>query len=260
MPDPKPNTGEPAGNPNPAASPAPTGVPGQGPAPTPVTPPAGAPEAKPAVTPEPGGAKPDTPTVPLAALQEERDKRQQLQAELEALRNVSAQPSNVAPPAPSPQQGDFREEVNKLWDTDPRKAVQTEIMMGLTWLDNVNAAMEGQIDSLVAKDPAAQQYRPQVRNYLRTLPLEQRGRPGIAELALAVVKGQNVDSIIEQTKNELYEKFRRGELAGAVNPPAAGSYSQPPAPTGTQLTDEQRNAARAMGLSEEAYASQIQVR
>ena len=123
------------------------------------------------------------------------------------------------------------------------------------WMDNINTSLEEQMDGLSTKDPTFNQYRPQVRGYLKTLPLEQRSKQGIAELALAVVKGQNVDDIVERTKNDLYEKFRKGELAGVVNPPTAGTFTQPPVVTANQLSQEQLNAAAAMGMTAEEYAA-----
>jgi hypothetical protein len=250
------NTGIPVVNPNTTVPPT---IPGVSPqvAPKPVTPPPAG--VKPGVS-SPDvkvEVKSDSQTVPLAALQEEREKRQQLQVELEKLRTPQPQQQQYQQQQPV---GDIRQEVDKLWESDPKRAVQTEIMLGLTWLDNVNSSIEEQLDSIAIKDPTFQTYRPQVRAYLKSLPLEQRGRPGVAELALAVSKGQNVDAIIQQTKDELYRKFQAGELAGMINPPAAGTFTQQPASQGTQLTPEQIAVARAMGMSEQEYAKNIKGR
>ena len=249
----KPNEGiSTAGNPNPAASPAPTGAPVQDPVQTPVTPttPEGTPTGG---TPTPGATGEPT-MVPLPALQEERAKKQELQSELDALRKAVSTPGQPAVEAtPAPQQGDYHKQLEKLWETDPRKAVQAEVMMGITWMDNVNTSLEEQMDTLSTSDPTFNQYRPQVRSYLKTLPLEQRSKPGIAGLALAVVKGQNVDDIVERTKQDLYEKFKRGELAGVVNPPSTGTFTQPPVNTGVQASQEEINVAAAMGMSVEDY-------
>ena len=109
------------------------------------------------------------------------------------------------------------------------------------------------MDNLAVKDPSFNQYRPMVRSYLKNLPLDQRGKQGIADLALAVVKGQNVDDIVQRTKNELYEKFKRGELAGEINPPSAGTFSQATLTPGTGATPEEVATANAMNMTVEDY-------
>lgn len=257
MPELEKNAGTPAGNPNPAASPASQGAQPQGAANTPVTQtPAG---SKPGVSPNPDENKDKQGTVPLAALQEEREKRQQLQAENDRLASLLTGGNHQQQSQPQQQQAqpDFRQEVEKLWETDPRKAVQAEIMMGLSWLDSVNATLEDQMDRIAAKDANFVQYRGQVRNYLRTLPLNQRGQPGIVDLALAVVKGQNVDDIVERTKNDLYEKFKSGQLAGIAGLSDAGVVSGAPVQKGTQLTEDQLKAAAAMRIDPAEYAKYI---
>lgn len=246
-------TGDVAGTPNPAAA-----LATPAPQPAAVVKPAVAPAvAKPAEPPTSGDK-----TVPLAALQEEREKRQQLAQELE---NLKTKVNQYQQPQQYQQQADpaqaIRQEVEKLWETDPKKAVQAEILMGLTWLDSVNSYIDNQIDSIAAKDPSFGQYQGQVRQYIKSLPLEQRGQPGVVDLALSVVRGNNVDSIVERTKEELYRKFQSGELAASgVSIPSAGTFSQPPRPQGVQLSDEQIRVAGAMGMTPEDYAKYVKVR
>jgi hypothetical protein len=161
MPDPQPKPGEPTGTPNPAPgqapgqTPASPDVPGQA-----QTPPAGVPPQgpKPGV---PLDRQPQTPgvpgdqTVPLKALQEEREKRQQLQQELEQVKQLvqGAQQPNAgqvygtpqaSPQAPQATNDVQAKELERLWETDPRMAVRAEIDQSLSYYDTVNAQIESQ--------------------------------------------------------------------------------------------------------------------
>lgn len=196
--------------------------------------------------------------VPLPALQEERSKRQALEAEVAELKRMVSQP-NVQPMAPQ-QQFDPRAELEKLWENDPKKAVQVEIMYAMDWRDRVDASLEIQADQMSRKYPDFNSYRSTALGQVRSLPLNQRGAPGILEAAYFMVRGQNADTLIQQRENELLEKYRRGEItaAGLATPP--GSFSSPTPVQGVQLSEEQRRVAEAMGMTPEGYASQIKMR
>jgi hypothetical protein len=72
-----------------------------------------------------------------------------------------------------------------------------------------------------------------------------------------VARGQNVDTILQTREQELMEKFKSGQLAGSLQHPA-GAGGQPFTPSGdVQLTSEQQQAARAMGLSDEEYSANM---
>lgn len=258
---PKADEKQPAGT----VTPAPTGKE------TPATPAA----ATPAVTPTPAApvkpipgastpppvAKPEEPKqVPITALHEERTKRQDLEAEIAQLKQ------NVAGIQQQPQQqqqqqqidpNEVRKQIDELWDSDPKKAVQAEIMVALDWRDRVDASMDNEADGLSQKYADFGNYRTQAQQYIRSLPLEQRARPGVMELAYFIVRGQNVDTLIEQQKNDLYQKFQAGEIAGQTVSVPPGSYVPPP-PTGqVVLTEDQLKVASMMNLTPEAYASAI---
>jgi hypothetical protein len=225
--------------------------------PPPVVPPTGVPTPPPVVKPE------EPKVVPITALHEERTKRQELEAEMQMLKQNAAtmQTQHVQPQQQQQQQIDpqqIRKEIDELWDNDPKKAVQAEIMVALDWRDRVDASMDSEADGLSQKYADFGNYRTQAQQYIRSLPLEQRARPGVMELAYFIVRGQNVDTLIEQQKNELYQKFQAGEIAGqSVNIPA-GSYV-PPSPTGqVVLSEDQLKVANMMNLTPEAYASAIQ--
>lgn len=249
-----PNTGNP-GNPNPApaAPAAPATPPPAASAPASTPPPA----AK-AGVPQPSGAQ-GGPTVPLAALQEEREKRQSLQMELEQLRRTAApspQPQPVqAPQAPVADEA-WRMQIEKLWETDPRRAVQAEIMQAVTWYDNVIARIDHEADALTNKYQDFPNYRTAAMNYVRSLPHEQRAMPGIVEMAYMLVRGQNVDNILKTREEELMARFQSGQMVGQMNVP--GSYGSPMVPQNSvTLNDDQRRAAAAMNISEADYVRHI---
>jgi hypothetical protein len=196
-------------------------------------------------------------TVPITALHEERTKRQTLEQEVQQLRDMVTQRGYQQPQQPQqPQQNQMQQEIEQLWDTDPRKAVQAEIMVAMNWRDSVEANLSAQASELAGKYSDFNTYRNQAETYVRSLPLDQRSDPRVMEVAYLVVRGQNVDTIIEQQKNDLYQKFQSGEFVGTA--PQPGTFTAPPTTGTVQLTQDQLNAATAMGLSPEDYASAIQ--
>jgi tellurite resistance protein len=270
-----PNTGN-AGNPNPDSGAAPANepnpaVPGQAQTPpagvNPQEPNAGVPLDRQGQPPAPG-ASGDDKTVPLAALQEEREKRQALQSELEQVRQQVSQiqqtnggttygAPQAAPQAPQSTYEQQRAQIDELWEKDPREAVKAEINQSLSYYDTVNAQIEAQANQLAGKYNDFNHYRTTAMNYIRTLPYDQRAQNGIVELAYMVARGQNVDTLLQTREQELMDKFKTGQLAGSLHQPA-GAGSLPVTSTGeVSLTPDQINAANAMGLSHADYASQI---
>jgi len=237
----------------------------------PVTP---TPQATPA-SPAPGVQKPGEPaatppqggqTVPISALLEEREKRQSLQGQIEALKKVVGQnvlfdmegkPIGYNQPMQQPQavqQQQYHQELEKLWETDPRKAVQTEIYTAMAWRDNQEAAVDNQENSVAQKYNDFDNYRSDVRQYIRTLPLEQRGQPGVVELAYYVIKGQKVDNLIAKTRETVEAEYRQRLASGqGISPLPTGSSGEPPASNPNTLTDEEGRAADAMGVPREDY-------
>ena len=255
MPDPKPSdVQKPGGNvtpPAPGSEPKPA-------SPEPAKPPAqpapGAP--KPGVT-TPPVEKPESQTVPLATLMEERNKRQALEAEVALMKQQVQQPSQGSfQNQPQPPMNQLALEVEKLWDTDPRKAVQAEMMLAMDWYDRTNNSIDQQADILAGKYSDFNQWRSTATRYARSLPLNQRGQPGVLEMAYFIVRGQNVDDLLKKQNEDLMQKFQTGELAGMVSTPP-GATGAPAPHQGIQLTEEQRTAAAAMGVSEEEYSKYI---
>lgn len=210
--------------------------------------------SKPGVTPEPGGVKPEPQTVPVSALLDERSKRQALEAELALLRQPTAMPVQQSYQQPPVNQA--YQEVEKLWDTDPRRAVQAEILTAIEWYDKVNGAIDQQADILSNKYADFNDHRSAAQRYVRSLPATQRANPGVLEMAYFIVRGQSVDDVLKRQEQTLMERFHSGELA--ANYPS-GTVSRAAPNTGINLTDEQRAVANAMGLTEDAYASQIKL-
>lgn len=229
----------------------------------PVQPPAQA--VPPAAAPSKSDVKLAPGTVPIEALHEERTARQQLQAESQQLQaeiaQLKSQMSQVQQSTSQSQvQVNPRKELEQLWDTDPRKAVQVEIMYAMDWRDRVDSGLEVQADQLATKYPDFNNYRGTTLNYVRNLPLNQRGTPGILEAAYYMVRGQNVDTLLQARESELMEKYRKGEITAAQLQNPAGAFSTVPSSSqGITLTEEQLRVAEMMGMTPESYASQIKL-
>ena len=243
----------PVAPPKPATPAPPMPKPGAAPTPSPAA-------LKPGASPAPG-ASGDEAMVPIKALHEEREKRQSLQAELEAMRKVAGPQMlfdmNGNPVAPQQHQqvqqvNPMQVELDRLWNDDPRKAVQMEINMAMNWYDQVNSHLDRQEAEIAAKYPDFSNFRNEVRGYVRSLPPDQRANPGVVELAYYVVRGQKVDSIIERERQEIFRRIQAGESVGSLPP---GSAAAPLVPAGqVQLTQDQKQACLALGISEEEYS------
>lgn len=249
----------------PAAAPVVPATPTVTPVPAPVTQPTPAARPGAPAAPAPGQTPPAT-TVPLHELQQEREKRQQLQTELDNLRRGPApqQQQYQQPPvqqAYTPVAGiDPKKELEHLWETDPRKAVQVEIMYAMDWRDRVENNLNLQADHLSQRFPDFNNFRSQALSYVRTLPAHQRGAPGIIEASYQMLRGQNVDQILQQREQEWIARYNRGELtAQQLQQPAGGASSPAPMPGGTELTPQQIAAAGAMRMDPVEYAKHIKL-
>lgn len=227
-----------------SATPAPAAVP---PAAAPVTP-------KVTVTPAPAAA-PGAQTVPLPELLEERNKRQALEKSVQDMQAELAAMKKVAPsPAPAAQpQDEYRKQLDHLWETDPRKAVQAEIMTAMTWYDTVQAQIDTQEHNLSTKYPDYNNFRTEIRGYVRSLPIEQRMRDGVVELAYYAVKGQRVDSTLDSMRQQWEQEFLRKLQAGEITNVPAGTVTMPPVIPQVQATDEEKAVAAAMNMSIDDY-------
>lgn len=196
--------------------------------------------------------------VPLAALQEERERRQSLQADLESLKAQVGKLSQQQPQQynqPVQPMVDHQAELTKLWETDPRRAVQQEIMMAAQWQDNIHAQVDGEAEALAQRYPDFNNFRGEAMRYVRSLPLDQRARPGIVEMAYMLSRGQGVDRIIEQQRQQLQQQFQQNPAMFQM--PTGAGVTPPPSQQQGGLTDEQIRVANAMGLTPEKYASGI---
>jgi len=226
--------------------------------------------AKPGATPSPDGAKePEdgNKQVPITALHEERDKRQALQAELDALKKIAGanilfdmNGNPVQANIPSPQPGKavdteaFEKELDKAWEEDPRKAVEMTVAASHQWRDEVDSRVESQVMEASEKFRDFNEYQNDVRRFIRSLPLNQRSIPGQVETAYFLIKGQKSDNVYSRAQQEMLDKIRRGEQVSGLNP---GTVSTPAPSNSVSLSEDQLKAAAAMGLSPEQYASAI---
>ena len=198
-------------------------------------------------------------TVPLAALQEEREKRQSLQAELEKVKGAVAQMQmahqggqgqpggqQFGQPAVQPNRMD---DLNRLWEEDPRRAMQAELQMALNWYDQVNLGIETESDVLATKLTDFNTYRDDVRKFVRALPPEQRGNKGVVEMAYYVVKGQKADEIYGNKSKEMADKLRSIEAAQGFS---SGGFV-PKEGVGPGLTAQETQTALKMGITPEEY-------
>jgi len=214
--------------------------------------------------PKPGVPSQDVKQVPLQALQEERGKRQDehsradgLAKELDDLKAVVAN-QQYQQQQPQQPQVDPRAELDQIWDDDPRKAVQVEIMYAMDWRDRIDSNLEVQADQLARQYPDFNNYRSTALGQVRSMPLNQRGGNKVLETAYFYVRGQNADVMMKNQEAELLEKYRRGEISaqGLATPP--GSFSAPAPTGGISATEEQMRVASAMGMSTEDYMNNQQ--
>jgi GH24 family phage-related lysozyme (muramidase) len=213
-------------------------------------------------------ANQDPKTVPITALHEERDKRQALQSELDQLKKIvegytrnpqqfqqqqQFQPSyGYQQPQQQyqPQQQAFTQErLEQLWEQDPVKAFRTEMSAALQWRDWVETKTDAQMDDAKTRYSDFDKYEPQVRRYIRQLPIEQRAGESIVDAAYFIVKGQNADNIVKARETELLEKIKRGEQIQGFQYGSAGT----PSPDGDKYTDQETKAAETMGIPVAEY-------
>ena len=210
-------------------------------------------------------------TVPISAMHEERTKRQELQTTLEKTQAQLAQMQQqmaFGQMQNQPQQGQFQPgygyqqqqqqfqqpdpmaQINELWEKDPRKAADTQIMMAMQYRDQVDAQVELQLNEIGGKFKDFAQYEGQVRNMLRTVPFDKRGMPGMAETAYLVVKGQKAPEMVAQASQQATQQMQAGQMAAGVG---TGMVSGTPQSAGA-LTQEELTIAAKMGMTPEDYS------
>lgn len=199
--------------------------------------------------------------VPLTALQEEREKRQALASEVEAMKAQMATLTAGAANGNGNGNGnvnviqndpnlDYVRQLDSLWRDDPRKAMQAELMIAINWQDQVNAEVDEQVESLSTKNKDFGVYSAEVRRHLRRLPLEQRSRPGVAEAAFYMVKGRQTDTLVKTEAERLAKVAAAASAAGVT---VFGGSSGGGSPAVGVLSEPERAAAAALGISEAEY-------
>lgn len=199
-------------------------------------------------------------TVPLAALHEERTKRQELQTEIETLRQMMQNTQQQATQFNQQQYGQQQQhqyqqqleptqQLEELWENNPRQAVNAQIGQAFAYYDQVNTYVENQMTQAATKYKDFNNYREHIRRYVNQTPLQDRARPGVVDVAYYIVKGQNADAIAEQARQSASQQAGAAMGAAGVGQSMPGvAYTN----DGT-LSQEEKNVARVMGLSEEEY-------
>ncbi len=196
------------------------------------------------------GGQPDKDKmVPLAALHEEREKRQALAAEVESMKDIiKSSFDQQTQSTPQPQQTNTSK-LDELWDSDPKRAVRAEMMMAMKWMDSVNASVSSQETVLMKSNPDYVKYRGQVMESLNKLDLQQRAQPGIVKTAYHAIKGSDVEAIKKEWEKDVLEKIKRGESVSGLD---VGTVSTSGA-SKAEATSEQTAIAERMGMSVEDY-------
>jgi hypothetical protein len=215
-------------------------------------PPAGAPTANVNSAPNQVVNQPGQ-TVPLAELMKEREQRQSMQAEVEALKSTVASLANrsSAPSAPAPSQPDVRAQLEDMWREDPRKAMQMEMSLAMQWRDQVDVTVESAMSNAASKYADFGNYQNEVKHYLRQLPLEQRASPGVVDAAYYMVKGSKADELIKAGIESGLKKLNGAEYSSGISGGSSGGGQGQP--NTTILNADQKQIASAMGMSDEDY-------
>lgn len=202
------------------------------------------------------------------ALHEERGKRQQRDAQVAQLQALFPDKfkiddlGNITPIAPQVptgvniQQEEFQKKMDKLWEEDPRKAVEAQtnatVLMAIDWYDRLYNKIGDEKEVLKGKYKDFGTYESEVDKYIKKLPLGDRDKTGVAEWAYLVIRGQKLDPAASQQAaiDDLIRRIQAGEQIQGLS---GGTYSAPASTGGPTATTEQAAAAAAMNMSVEDY-------
>lgn len=198
------------------------------------------------------GAEPQGKVVPIHVMHEERAARQaaeqrlgELEKQMQELRTMR-QPTHQPEPERNPSN-----DLEELWQTDARKATQTEILMAMDWRDRVLSKESNEFDTARNSYADFNKYEGKVRQYISSIPMGQRGKDGLVESAYFMLRGQDVDNIIKSREEELARKY--SQMGAAASLPG-GASSAGFGVSEDKLTDEEIRVAAAMGMKPEEYA------
>jgi len=216
----------------------------------------------PGTTPSPAiQVRPPEGFVPKGALDEERNKRQALDTKLQQLKAIfgdkfqEGPDGSIVPIAPAPQQGaqapqDVQAMLDKLWEEDPRKAIQTEMSMAFQWYDQVNSNLNYQKSILRSQKSDFARYEADIDKYIAKLPVGQRSQNGVVELAYLVTRGQNADTIKQTAIDELIARIQKGESIQGIS---GGTFTPSSTPNTDQPTQDEIKVAEAMNMPVTEY-------
>ena len=209
-----------------------------------------------------GGSGDGDKKVPLAALHEAREEIKALKTQMDQLKSmvpgvyydaqgnpVSVQPPNATNPVTPPAQT-LQAEMDQAFEMgDYKRAVALQLRAYHDWSESTRNSVDDQIDSLLQEQPDAAKYLPQMRKYLRTIPLEQRSAAGTAKLAYFVVKGQNVDKVVAEAQKQWEQKLNGGLAAQGVSAGAGLASGTGP----RSFTKDEIAIAANYGMKPEEY-------
>ena len=208
---------------------------------------------------------PMPPEMLKSALHESREQNKTLRGEMDNLRGVlnnlqqqiGTQPQGYAQPAP-PQQQTLASQnaaiLEKMWDENPRQAMQTEMSMMLNWYET-QAELDKQEEEAAKKFTDYDKYRNTIRRYVRMVKPEQRRNPGTVDTAYYLSKGQNTDAIRQSAIEETIRRIKAGEqIQGFEGASSTGVVQDTSV---VRPTEDQMKAADAMGMSPEDYLKYV---
>ncbi len=209
------------------------------------------------VQPKPG----EKPQVdPLAALQDELKKQGE---EVARLRQHAAQQPVVQQTQQQPNQPPSKEDIEKLFWKDPLPMVDAIAKRAAWETEQRIQATGGDTQRQVARDKAREadpevfdKYALEIEKMVGQVAPQFQGNLNVWQNALSMVRGQHIDEIIAM---KVEKKEKENQVNGTQQPqtgqdgPARPSTRQPPPPKVAALTDEQKEVARGLHLSEDEY-------
>lgn len=157
----------------------------------------------------------------------------------------------VVPNYNAPTQPTQPAQIDELWDTDQRKAMETTMASGFEWYDKMNRQINSEKNTLRRDPSAGKQFgelEGEVDNYLNKVPIQDRGKPGVVKVAFNMVRGAHIDEYIKKAKEDVSQSALDKESlqtpSGSVK---LGGKT-------VQLTKDELTIAAKGGITPEDYA------
>jgi hypothetical protein len=196
---------------------------------------------------------------PLAALQDELKKQGEEVARLR--QHAAQQPVVQMQPAQQPAgQPPSKEDIEKIFWKDPLPMVDA-IARRAAWETEQRVHASGaDTQRQVARDKAREadpevfdKYALEVERMVAQVAPQFQGNLNVWQNALNMVRGQHVDEIFAMKLEKKGDQVNEPSRSQGNDGPAKPSPRQPTPPKATPLTDDQKEVARGLHLSEEEY-------